>query len=303
MERTNAITFEPIKEALTVRGYFNPNLKSIVNGRNSLTMEDVNNHLFIKIYPDNTLMFNSIIAQHLIEDISFMPKLLSYSTNKDKIAFAAWELIEPLNRTDSKTNTSIEFDKIANIIYQIHKRKSPRFEYGPHFPVNDRRDNWKSYLKHWINRYISDSPREIKGFKKEPVLDRLVNYIDLLPVTNVSPRLLHGDINITNFPSKGDVIYTTDLDYSIIGDPAWEFASAVADWKFSSPIYHDILKQYMNLFEDDENTKKMFMRRIELYGPIKKIGLLYKIGDVSEISINEEMNKSIEEIKSYSVVA
>ncbi len=300
MERTNGITFDSVKEALSARGYPDSDLMAVPNGRNSLTMKDTANNLFIKVYPDSTLMFNSVIAQQLMEDITFTPKLLFYSTDKDKSTFIAWELIEPSKITNPSTITSIEIGKIANTIYQIHKQKNTRSEYGPHFPVGDRKSDWKSYLKYWMNHYVSASPREIEGFEKDFVLHQVMDYINILPITDSLPYLLHGDINITNFLSKKGRIYITDLDYSIFGDPAWEFASAVADWKFSDQSYHDMLKQYMNLFEGDKNEKTMFLKRVGYYGPIKKVGLLYRIGDVSELSIVEEMNKSMKEIKTLS---
>lgn len=299
VERANGITFDSVKEALTTRGYLNSDLKTVPNGRNSLTMKDVANCLFIKVYPDSTLMLNSVIAQQLIEDIVFMPRLLFYSKNEDKTTFIIWELMKSSKVINSSTITSVEIGRIANTIYQIHKQKSTHYEYGPHFPADDRRNDWKSYLKFWTNHYISDSPREIEGFEKDFVLHQVMDYIDFLPMTDSSPCLLHGDINIANFLSKKNHIYTTDLDYSIFGDPAWEFASAVADWKFSDPSYHDILKQYMNLFEGGENEKTMFLKRVEYYGPIKKIGLLYRIGDVSELSTVEEMSRSMKEIKAF----
>lgn len=104
MKHQNDIILSLVKEALKTRGFQDPDLNPVINGRNSLTIEDNKNDLFIKVYSKSTLMLNSLLAQQIIEIKVPTPKFLFHSGVKDREALD----IETRSRLAEEVNIILE---------------------------------------------------------------------------------------------------------------------------------------------------------------------------------------------------
>lgn len=300
VKHQNNNTLNLVKKELKNAGFQNLDFEFVVSGRNSMTIKDGRNDLFIKVYSNKNLLLNCLYAQQIIEAEVPTPELLYHLEEKNGISFAVWRLVSAKEVLNPNKVNSNEIGRIAESICKIHSFRNMNKFYGPHIPINERKADWEEYLKLWTKSYIVDSRREIDGINKNTVYSKVQNYIDILPDQRIPSVLLHGDINISNFMLRKKHIYVTDLDYSIFGDPAWEFASAVADWTLSGLCYNLILSKYLKIIGLDSSEENNFLKRVGYYGPIKKIGLLYMIKDISGVSEAEEVDKSLKEIRDNS---
>lgn len=302
MKSTHSNTIKEIEKHLEKMGYTESNIQLCKKkGRNNIVFRDVANDLFIKIYSDSETMINSVRAQKIIEKAVSVPKMIYFSQEKiSNTGFmGVWDLIKNTRTSDYNDPSNTDLQKISKAIQKIHEIDSIKSKIGPHFPSKHSGLDWVDYLKKWVAKSINTSSREIRGHKKKRVVDCVNNYLEAYEkqFNETEIKLLHGDIDISNFLfTGGGELSTTDLDYSIYGDPAWEFASAVANWKFSAPCYKDMLEIYLKARNFDQKQKTDFGQRVEFYGPVKKAVLIYAIKDISSLSQQEEMDLCLHEL-------
>lgn len=302
MEYAYSNIIKGVKALLKTAGYQNSKIRIIrQKGRNNIVLKDLVNNLFIKIYSEKSVLLNSIEAQKIIEKEIRVPSLFFYSKSKIKGGgyVGVWKLITGVKIREFNNISDLEIQGISETILKIHGMGNLELTYGSHFPKKDRTQDWNSYLKRWVKKSIRASTREVSGYQKKQIISLIDYYLNSnqKQLRGIETSLLHGDIDISNFLfTKKGQLYVTDLDYSIYGDPAWEFASAVAEWKFSAPCYRGILNKYLEGKECRRKQKEEFINRVEYYGPLKKAVLIYAIKDVSSLAEVEEMNLCLREL-------
>lgn len=134
--------------------------------------------------------------------------------------------------------------------------------------VGGRYRTWQAFLE----REFSLWTKEIARAEGNTTLtDKLKRYfVEVLPgLTLDRPSLVHGDItNPSNILiSRGEVTGLVDWEWSLAGDPAWEFA-------FNSPYP---LKTYFSTLakEPSNEEKQEFRRRIGVYGHLYLTWAMY----------------------------
>ena len=301
MKRSHSSTIKGVEELLVTRGYSDSKVELIKKkGRNNVVLKDVANDLFIKIYTDSETLINSIEAQKIIEKTVHVPNLIYYSEKKlGEFGYVSiWNLIKDTRISKYVNPSNSDLKEISTAIIKIHKTVDSTL-FGPHFPIKQSGSSWDDYLVKWVIKSIEMSTREIEEYKKTKVISHISTYLNVhkKKLQAVENTLLQGDIDISNFLfSKNRQMVVTDLDYSIYGDPAWEFASAMANWKFSAPCYKDMLEIYLKGRNFNEKQRKDFRSRVKFYGPIKKAVLIYSIKDISSLSAGEEMDLCFREL-------
>ncbi|MBI4141206.1 phosphotransferase, partial [Candidatus Woesearchaeota archaeon] len=90
--------------------------------------------------------------------------------------------------------------------------------------------------------------------------------------TGQKGKLLHGDIGFDNIiVNNKNIAAVIDFEWSMSGDPAWDFAGYVDEYGKNRAMYEKLLQEYFKCLKeqgvkiDEEN----FRFRIKLYWVIK----------------------------------
>lgn len=261
-----------------------------IRGRNNFTLVSLESNLFIKIYPSGNINKSYYLKIYSIfSDLSKVPKLKKVHSIKfqgEYYLIFAYDFLSLKNLNEIKINTSL-LDSFVNLLVRIHESGL--------FLRLDKKDvmyDWEKYLIKWCK--LEDYHNRLDYSKLNELQQKLTSYLNcnISKFKEIRKSLIHGDINLENFlidKNEKKVEYCLDLDYACVADPAWEFASAVADWSFSDKRYKKILRKYMKRRSLSDSEKEDFLKRVKFYGPIKKLVILLRIGDISGLDFNNEI--------------
>ena len=184
------------------------------------------------------------------------------------------ELVEAKNLLEIE-NIHEYYPHIAEILAKLHQFEFSGFGkivggdnefYGNH-------KTWYSYLKYEIKRslaLLSQHGVIDKNKKDKYTLKFQILLQKYRRVINKSPRrFLHGDIGRGNFladESEKKIKAVLDVEFALVGDPAWEFAAYRISTEELLGYYMTICKKVNSDF--DENN---FRLRMSIYTPIKKL--------------------------------
>ena len=171
-----------------------------------------------------------------------------------------------------QANKNITVQKILYALTKIHKMQLKGFGWpvlandslaGPH-------KTWKMFFKKEVPRWtgvILETDRKLSEKSEvqnlEPLAQKIVAQIDY----NGPAALIHGDaINPNNVLINNDnKIFLLDWEWSICGDPAWEFCD-LGWWNLSDR--KNLSAYFKALGVKDASEQEYFLRRIRLYIPL-----------------------------------
>lgn len=210
-------------------------------------------------------------------------EVILYGSDSTHNHFCVERFVEG-ERLDEMSNKFQQLRHLAEILANLHQIEVSgvghlRFSEGQ---IKGVHTDWLIFLKgesfkcldniYAAKKDQKDSP--LSEQKHQELRQKLILFFDKYQniFAGISGKLIHGDILFSNILVKGERINALiDLEWSLAGDPAWEFAGFVDERGKNYPDYENLLKEYfaclknMGVSIDEAN----FRLRIKLYWVIK----------------------------------